>query len=57
LYYSLGIVTVNGSRRMKWQDIKHSWRTEEMYEILGCIQKFPDWQPGAKTANGIALCH
>jgi len=21
------------------------------------IQKFPDWPPGARTANGIALCH
>jgi hypothetical protein len=25
--------------------------------ILGIIQKFPDWPPGAKTANGTALCH
>jgi hypothetical protein len=23
----------------------------------GCIQKFPDWPPGARTANGTALCH
>jgi hypothetical protein len=22
-----------------------------------CIQKFPDWPPGAITANGTALCH
>jgi hypothetical protein len=22
-----------------------------------CIQKFPDWPPGARTANGTALCH
>jgi len=21
------------------------------------IQKFPDWLPGARTANGTALCH
>jgi hypothetical protein len=21
--------------------------------IRGCIQKFPDWPPGARTANGI----
>jgi hypothetical protein len=21
------------------------------------IQKFPDWPPGARTANGTALCH
>jgi hypothetical protein len=26
-------------------------------EIKGCIQKFPDWPPGARTANGTALCH
>jgi hypothetical protein len=26
--------------------------------ILGdCIQKFPDWLPGARTANGTAICH
>jgi len=23
----------------------------------GCIQKFPDWPPGARTVNGTALCH
>jgi hypothetical protein len=25
--------------------------------LRGCIQKFPDWSPGARTANGTALCH
>jgi hypothetical protein len=25
--------------------------------LRGCIQKFPDWPPGARTANGTALCH
>jgi hypothetical protein len=25
------------------------------HKIRGCIQKFPDWSPGARTANGIAL--
>jgi hypothetical protein len=25
--------------------------------IRGCIQKFPDWPPGAGTANGTAFCH
>jgi hypothetical protein len=25
--------------------------------IRGCIQKIPDWTPGARTVNGIALCH
>jgi hypothetical protein len=25
--------------------------------IEGCIQKFPDWPRGARTANGAALCH
>jgi hypothetical protein len=26
-------------------------------KIRGCIQKFPGWPPGAKIANGTALCH
>jgi hypothetical protein len=26
-------------------------------DIRGCIQKFPDWPSGARTANGTALCH
>jgi len=25
--------------------------------IRGCIQKFPDWPPGARTASGTALWH
>jgi len=25
--------------------------------VRGCIQKFPDWPPGARTAKVIALCH
>jgi hypothetical protein len=25
--------------------------------IRGCIQKFSDWPPGARTANGTVLCH
>jgi hypothetical protein len=25
--------------------------------IRGCIQKFPDWPPGARTANGTAVYH
>jgi hypothetical protein len=25
--------------------------------VGGCIQKFPDWSPGVRTANGTALCH
>jgi hypothetical protein len=27
------------------------------YETRGYIQKFQDWLPGVKTANGTALCH
>jgi hypothetical protein len=26
-------------------------------DIQGCIQKLPDWPPGARTASGTALCH
>jgi hypothetical protein len=46
-----------------------SWRSAQLknaqgqlylyctHTIRGCIQKFPDWPPGARTANGTALCH
>jgi hypothetical protein len=27
-------------------------RMGEMRNIRGCIQKFPDWPPGARAANG-----
>jgi len=42
--------------------VLHVWgrRTRRLKTTLyvrGCIQKFPDWQPGARTANGTALCH
>jgi hypothetical protein len=26
-------------------------------DIRRCIQKFPDWPPGARTANGTTVCH
>jgi hypothetical protein len=29
----------------------------ELGYIRGCIQKFPDWPPGARIANGTALCY
>jgi hypothetical protein len=25
--------------------------------VRGCVQKFPDWPPGARIANVTALCH
>jgi hypothetical protein len=30
-------------------------RTEAIGYIRGCIEKFPDWPPGARTANGTVL--
>jgi len=31
--------------------------TETEFRIIGwCIQKFPDWPPGGRTANGTGLC-
>jgi hypothetical protein len=39
--------------------VTKEWRkvhNEELH-MGGCIQKFLDWPPGARTANGTALCH
>jgi len=32
-------------------------RERETSFMQGCIQNFPDWPPGARSANGTALCH
>jgi hypothetical protein len=29
----------------------------QLLHLRGCNQKIPDWPPGARTANGAALCH
>jgi hypothetical protein len=44
--------------RWVYEGVSKSFRTDchEM-SIWGCIQKFPDWLPGARTANVTALCH
>jgi hypothetical protein len=33
------------------------WKPKVRYHVRGCIQKFPDWPSGARTANNTALCH
>jgi hypothetical protein len=33
------------------------WVLCKYQSIRGCIRKFPDWPPGARTANSTALCH
>jgi hypothetical protein len=43
-------------RRSYLQDLPHILH-DANWVIRGCIQKFPDWPPGVRTANGTALCH
>jgi hypothetical protein len=31
--------------------------SDSLNDLRRCIQKFPDWQPGARTANGTVLCY
>jgi hypothetical protein len=40
-----------------WERFIEGWSNCVKLNIRGCIQKFPDWPPGARTANGTALCH
>jgi hypothetical protein len=50
---------------MNWRVHLGLWHSEFVTAVLEfeygyvreCIQKFPDWLPGARTANGTALCH
>jgi hypothetical protein len=51
------------SRVPVWYCIPHVWNMELLdvgYTFLTAIRfihKFPDWSPGARTANGTALCY
>jgi hypothetical protein len=40
-----------------WFDVVKAVLIAKEEDSGGCIQKFQDWQPGARTANGTALCH
>jgi hypothetical protein len=33
------------------------WGTRPSVDLRKCIQKFSDWPPGARIANGTTLCH
>jgi len=35
----------------------HEQQVVSGLEVRGCIQKFPDWPPEARTGNVTALCH
>jgi len=59
------LLIINGSsssflRNVKWNTyFKSTERCNsctQKYNVRGCIQKFPDWPPGARTANGTTLC-
>jgi hypothetical protein len=71
-YWRLPGILSSGRRRPKgesdfsppsWTEAKNarsSISTPQQFpwnDVGGCIQKFPDWPPGARTANGTALCH
>jgi hypothetical protein len=44
----------NSSLFMKPDGPLQCWLSRD---LRGCIEKFPDWPPGARTAKGTALCH
>jgi hypothetical protein len=37
--------------------IKQKQSIAKKLNLLESIQKFPDWPPGARTVNDVALCH
>jgi hypothetical protein len=39
------------------RDVQEKIREKVTILLRGCNQKFPDWPPGARTANYAALCH
>jgi len=45
---------MEGDNKKRADGRKRLWKISPSV-IRGCIQKFPDRQPGARTASGIAL--
>jgi len=37
--------------------VKYMKGRNHLEGIRRCIRKCPDWPPGARTENGISLCH
>jgi hypothetical protein len=42
---------------IRLQNTVKMYGTQSCGIIRGCIQKFPDWPPATRSANGTALCH
>jgi hypothetical protein len=62
--YKISHYTRVGKRnvRIEWENVDgQNWTPAEKpvitRDLRGCIQTFPDWPPGARTANGTSLCH
>jgi len=50
-----GICGTHGEKRIAYQNLVENLKGRDHLghlRIGGCIQKFPDWPPGARTANG-----
>jgi hypothetical protein len=56
-------VTIRNVRKLKMVQFRTNLEVNFVYSLSiakvigGCIQKFPDWSPGARTAYGTVLCH
>jgi hypothetical protein len=50
-------VTLSKANLAMRNKLRISVATSLYFNIRGCIQKFPDLPPGARTANGTTLCY
>jgi hypothetical protein len=56
------IIALEGQVTIRSRTITYNFTLEQVntltyFGLRGCVQKFPDWPPGARTANGTALYH
>jgi hypothetical protein len=47
----------SASNALNYVTIYRTESTLRQKKVRKCIQKFPDWPPGARTVNATALCH
>jgi hypothetical protein len=49
------LLSISGVRLLYPQTENAPCRCDRELNIRGCIKKFPDWPPGARTANGTTV--
>jgi len=57
LFIFLPCTCTSTSTRTRTIPVLSNFIISNLNKLRGCIQKFQDWPPGTRNANGTAPCH